>query len=150
MHASNIKQKFFIKKEKKCKKRLHYIIHLFYICSIKMKQTLKQNDMNTLTKLIEIIKSNSRKEVGNVQTNSKGVKYQYVIYHLNTPFNWVVKMFEKAQIEVYGGTTKARGGTLGYDYTRLSHKNISMHCDYPQFKGQKPRSISISELIIIQ
>ncbi|CAI9673414.1 MULTISPECIES: hypothetical protein [Elizabethkingia] len=106
--------------------------------------------MNTLNKLIDIIKSNARQDIGNVQVNSKGVKYQYITYILDTPFNWVVKMFEKAQIEVYGGETFARGGKLQYDYRKLSYEKISMHCDYPQFKGQKPRSISISELIIIK
>lgn len=102
--------------------------------------------MKTLNKLIEIIKSNSRKDVGNIQVNSKGVKYQYITYHLNNPFHWVVKMFEKAQIEVYGDTPNR----LKYDYKRLKYYNINMHCDYSNFVGQKPKSISISELIIIK
>ncbi len=67
------------------------------ICINEAKQLI-QSDMNNLNKLIDVIKSNVRKDVGHVQTNAKGVKYQYVTYILATPFNWVIKMFEKGSI----------------------------------------------------
>lgn len=105
--------------------------------------------MKTYNKLIDLIKTSGKKSEGNVQTNSKGVKYQYVTYTLNTPFNWVVRMFEKAQIEVYGKTPTSGGLQKNYDFRRLENEKTSIYCEYSEFKGQAPRKISINELIIL-
>lgn len=103
--------------------------------------------MKATDKLIEIIENNSKKDLGDIQINKDGIRYKYDYYYLKNPFHWVVKIFEKLRNEKYGSF----GVGNVYDFRFLEvDKYTSIYVEYPQFKGQSPRKMTLRRLIILE
>lgn len=100
--------------------------------------------MSKIDSLIKRIES-GRKTEGNVQTNSKGVSYKYVTYFLDYPTKWDAKLFEEAQVEVYGDYARV----FGKEYDRINFDKTQIKLDYPKFKGSRFGKLSLNRLVIL-
>lgn len=100
--------------------------------------------MESVDKLVEAIEKHSNVEIGNVCVGLDGQKYrhdQYILKYPTTAY-WLIKLFDKAALEVKGRSAKVAGRSFQTD-------TISFYCEKAKFKGQQDGKISMSKLILL-
>jgi hypothetical protein len=96
--------------------------------------------------LIEQIKKDGNYDKGNVQTNSRGIKYRYDEYKLEYPSFYIQKEFTSLTYNIFGQLSLSNS----YDFRRINlEDNKVIYLDIPNYKGQKSKFITFRELVIL-